>query len=71
MEMGERSLPSRGAWVEIRTAELCFVLLRSLPSRGAWVEIWLGYWLGNWVLGRSPRGERGLKFASPQAREHL
>ena len=37
-----RSLPVRGAWIEICwLAKLCRLLL-SLPVRGAWIEIPLG-----------------------------
>ena len=35
-----RSLPSRGAWIEIsRSPEGITMGCRSLPSRGAWIEI--------------------------------
>ena len=35
-----RSLPVRGAWVEIHTLNVTILLrLKSLPVRGAWVEI--------------------------------
>ena len=33
------SLPSRGAWIEISSAEHRTVSRPSLPSRGAWIEI--------------------------------
>ena len=35
---------------------------KSLPSRGAWIEIMQPANLGLWLSGRSPRGERGLKY---------
>ena len=35
----------------------------SLPTRGAWIEIWLSLYDMDRQLGRSPRGERGLKYA--------
>ena len=36
--------------------------MKSLPPRGAWIEIaWSGK--ASLMLGRSPHGERGLKFA--------
>ena len=34
-----RSLPVRGAWVEIKSRLLVFRMLVSLPVRGAWVEM--------------------------------
>ena len=57
-----RSLPSRGAWIEITFS----VILRatsslSLPSRGAWIEICGHYTINQEIKGRSPHGERGLK----------
>ena len=36
--------------------------MMSLPSRGAWIEIYLPPSRLNLRNGRSPRGERGLKF---------
>ena len=36
--------------------------VRSLPSRGAWIEIARRAAGEAGGLGRSPRGERGLKF---------
>ena len=33
------SLPVRGAWIEIRLANLSDMLTESLPVRGAWIEI--------------------------------
>ena len=45
---------------------LCAVL--SLPSRGAWIEINPRKRPYKDITGRSPRGERGLKFpVSPRA----
>ena len=35
----ERSLPVRGAWIEIAKAKIESVKPRSLPVRGAWIEI--------------------------------
>ena len=35
----KRSLPSRGAWIEILIYNQCGQPARSLPSRGAWIEI--------------------------------
>ena len=58
-----RSLPSRGAWIEIGLWRGCGLGLDgSLPSRGAWIEIACPR---TWVCiasGRSPHGERGLKY---------
>ena len=34
-----RSLPARGAWVEILEESKYYGVVRSLPARGAWVEI--------------------------------
>ena len=57
------SLPSRGARVEIITFYLPVILPhKSLPSRGARVEINVGTKYSTAPLGRSPRGERGLKW---------
>ena len=37
---GRASLPSRGAWIEIRhSGEFDLQIAQSLPSRGAWIEI--------------------------------
>ena len=58
-----KSLPVRGAWIEIEVHFCDFLRRLSLPMRGAWIEI-----AGNsaWScesVGRSPCGERGLKSA--------
>ncbi len=37
-----KSLPTRGAWIEINRAIYSAVIPRSLPTRGAWIEITLG-----------------------------
>ena len=34
-----RSLPSRGAWIEMLTPPTLAFVVQSLPSRGAWIEI--------------------------------
>ena len=47
------SLPSRGAWVEIRMADTSCDGGRSLPSRGAWVEI-PAWWQKNPALESLP-----------------
>ena len=36
--------------------------LSSLPTRGAWIEIGKAIAQGAMRIGRSPHGERGLKF---------
>ena len=57
------SLPSRGAWIEIAGGPVSGRDgTGSLPSRGAWIEI-LQYIMAQCAkFGRSPHGERGLKF---------
>ena len=37
--MLDMSLPTRGAWIEIRKVESLYSGLKSLPTRGAWIEI--------------------------------
>ena len=61
------SLPARGAWIEIkRTSKATTAAWRSLPARGAWIEIISKSSLTKRQTGRSPHGERGLKwFALP------
>ena len=57
------SLPVRGAWIEIKISTMSFIsCVLSLPVRGAWIEIQLQMFLAVIHLGRSPCGERGLKF---------
>ena len=36
--------------------------LKSLPPRGAWIEILYTRLMMQRILGRSPHGERGLKY---------
>ena len=57
------SLPTRGAWIEIEiiTATLRRGLL-SLPTRGAWIEMDGTLTPEARFDGRSPHGERGLKY---------
>ena len=58
-----RSLPVRGAWIEISPAgEASSGRCTSLPVRGAWIEMILP--AAPWICptGRSPCGERGLKY---------
>ena len=67
------SLPSRGAWIEIGHVGIHLLLMSwSLPSRGAWIEIDAVTSLGGSFSGRSPHGERGLKWkATPPAPQCL
>ena len=58
------SLPVRGAWIEILLPVRGWLSLRSLPVRGAWIEIASSGRLPSPCTGRSPCGERGLKFSS-------
>ena len=60
---GALSLPVRGAWIEMASTHAFTVNVRSsLPVRGAWIEIAQGDENQREVQGRSPCGERGLKF---------
>ena len=57
-----RSLPVRGAWVEIKKVEIVNLLsVKSLPVRGAWVEMRAKAFRFATDICRSPCGERGLK----------
>ena len=57
------SLPARGAWIEIVSNIACnYNRKASLPARGAWIEIPNPKALCKTIHGRSPHGERGLKF---------
>ena len=38
-KLRDRSLPTRGAWIEILIAENGIQNQQSLPTRGAWIEI--------------------------------
>ena len=61
---GSRSLPVRGAWVEITIcARRKARKSRSLPVRGAWVEIAATVQRSSSGVRRSPCGERGLKLS--------
>ena len=58
-----RSLPARGAWIEIDKAAALFdTIERSLPARGAWIEIDSEQAMTYTEPSRSPHGERGLKY---------
>ena len=56
-----RSLPIRGAWIEICYKHHPADPYWSLPIRGAWIEIFIFAHDGHNITGRSPYGERGLK----------
>ena len=57
----DKSLPVRGAWVEILYSATSFSTSSSLPVRGAWVEIAGLSQTETRKKYRSPCGERGLK----------
>ena len=56
------SLSSRRAWIEIKTVVANSVSLLSLSSRRAWIEITICLKKRGDKNGRSPHGERGLKY---------
>ena len=57
------SLPARGAWIEMVNADIEHEKSQmSLPARGAWIEISTSQYVAQIKGGRSPRGERGLKY---------
>ena len=60
----KRSLPSRGAWIEILLVGHVVLILWSLPARGAWIEIAADHEPVYIDSSRSPQGERGLKYES-------
>ena len=53
MRLG-RSLPARGAWIEIKTLNFDPSGLWSLPARGAWIEIAITFeaFAADWVAPR-------------------
>ena len=57
-----KSLPVRGAWIEIAGGSGGGWPLWSLPVRGAWIEICVVMVIPPSCGGRSPCGERGLKW---------
>ena len=66
-----KSLPMRGAWIEMAHPWAnCCVLCRSLPMRGAWIEIHQQRQQRRSSRSRSPCGERGLKFEGRISRAH-
>ena len=56
------SLPVRGAWIEIISQIYLTLRGLSLPVRGAWIEISCSGGVTVRRMGRSPCGERGLKY---------
>ena len=56
------SLSSWRAWIEIEADAKNLLRLMSLSSWRAWIEMHCRARFGMWCLGRSPHGERGLKF---------
>ena len=60
------SLPVRGAWIEmINSLYSLGKKSLSLPVRGAWIEILFTIISFSAPKGRSPCGERGLKYILP------
>ena len=60
----DMSLPVRGAWIEISNSYLAYAVTQSLPVRGAWIEILQDFMNFLMLSGRSPCGERGLKWVT-------
>ena len=58
-----KSLPARGAWIEIISCPYPRPRPASLPARGAWIEIIVARPPQQVKIGRSPQGERGLKYS--------
>ena len=56
------SLPVRGAWIEMEQMGHMLGLIVSLPVRGAWIEMTIDKISTLLKAGRSPCGERGLKY---------
>ena len=60
----------RGAWIEMMMLIFQLLDLLSLPMRGAWIEMILLSLCLDSKSGRSPCGERGLKFAASDGFYH-
>ena len=60
-----RSLPVRGAWIEMPCRKSRLFCWRSLPVRGAWIEMGTATCGNGEKARRSPCGERGLKSEKP------
>ena len=66
-----RSLPVRGAWIEMFGLSRCpRVRASSLPVRGAWIEMRTSCCTVSMSSRRSPCGERGLKCCASTMRAH-
>ena len=63
--LGRMSLPVRGAWIEIVLYGDFANTYASLPVRGAWIEMKAFRLVCPSPAGRSPCGERGLKYRMP------
>ena len=62
------SLSSRRAWIEIPWSKAIETVENlSLSSRRAWIEIFIFVRISAEGFGRSPHGERGLKYGYGQA----
>ena len=60
----------RGAWIEIYSISAMVLRWVSLPVRGAWIEITRALSITARALGRSPCGERGLKYCNHMIAAH-
>ena len=56
------SLSSWRAWIEIDARMVGATGRGSLSSWRAWIEIPMISYVSSFLMGRSPHGERGLKF---------
>ena len=65
--MPSKSLPIRGAWIEIVASGGSGIGTRSLPIRGAWIEMSMTKPVCMSSVSRSPSGERGLKYTAESA----
>ena len=61
-----KSLPVRGAWIEMPRFLYFVRRIQSLSVRGAWIEIACVAPLAYIIASRSPCGERGLKCGFPR-----
>ncbi len=60
---GKASLSSRRAWIEMEEAlKEAYKITESLSSRRAWIEMLIYRYVAKSIYGRSPHGERGLKW---------
>ena len=58
-----KSLSSRRAWIEMEEAlKEAYKITESLSSRRAWIEMLIYRYVAKSIYGRSPHGERGLKW---------